>query len=135
MSAEKQVILFASADPKGTDDDELRPTDEAKFIDETLRATSYRDQFDFRPTWGVTLEGLMKSLNRLRPVILHFTGHGSGTASGLVLEGEFGRQIIDGAAMAKLVAAAGAELRVVLLSSCNSLGASGDTQNRPVIDS
>jgi WD40 repeat protein len=75
----KHVILFLAANPTGTT--RLALDEECAAIEQELRLTAGRDDFEFRSKWAVTIDTLMQHLNDLRPTVIHFSGHGGGSAA------------------------------------------------------
>jgi hypothetical protein len=73
----KHKILFLAANPMGTD--RLALDQEAHAIQVELERSGYRDQFDFITRWAVEPLDLLRELRRLRPTIVHFSGHGEST--------------------------------------------------------
>ncbi|MDX1407350.1 MAG: hypothetical protein R3330_04435, partial [Saprospiraceae bacterium] len=79
----ERKILFLSANPAKTD--RLRLDHEAREIDETLAATTYREDFVWVPKQAVTVKTITGALQQVQPEIVHFSGHGAG-AEGIVVE-------------------------------------------------
>jgi hypothetical protein len=80
----KHIILFLAANPLGTT--ELALGREARAIQEELERSGQRDRFEFVTRWAVQPLDLIRELRRLKPTVVHFSGHGR---SG-------GRQQVDG---------------------------------------
>ena len=78
-------ILFLSANPDGTKP--LHLDEEVNKIDNCLRNSKLRDQFQFITKWAVNALTLRQALLEEDPDIIHFSGHGEGQA-GLVLVGQ-----------------------------------------------
>jgi hypothetical protein len=78
-------ILFLSANPDGTKP--LHLDEEVNKIDDCLRKSKLRDQFQFMTRWAVDASTLRQALLEEDPDIIHFSGHGEGRA-GLVLVGQ-----------------------------------------------
>src|SRR5689334_19766464 len=79
MSAEtpmKHTILFLAANPIGTS--RLALDREARAIHVELELSGYRDCFDFQTRWAAEPLDLLRELRRLRPTVVHFSGHGQG---------------------------------------------------------
>jgi len=72
------VILFLAANPRGTS--RLALDEECAAIERELGMTSGRDDFDFRSKWAVSVDDMMRHLNELQPTVVHFSGHGGGSA-------------------------------------------------------
>ncbi|MDX2100246.1 MAG: CHAT domain-containing protein [Leptolyngbyaceae cyanobacterium bins.59] len=112
-------ILLLSANPQNTS--QLRLAEEVREIDEGLRRSSYRDQFDLISKGSVRLQDFRRYMLEVKPHILHFSGHGGGEY-GLVLENDSGEvqflptEQLTG--MFKLFASKG--LECVVLNACYS---------------
>jgi len=78
-------ILFLSANPDGTT--RLHLDEEVNKIDDCLRKSKLRDQFQFITKLAVDASTLRQALLEEDPDIIHFSGHGEGQA-GLVLVGQ-----------------------------------------------
>jgi hypothetical protein len=113
------VVLFLAANPSETT--RLRLDEEARAVDQALRQSSYRDQFDLRQHWALRAADLQELLLRHRPQIVHFSGHGS-AAGELIFEAEGvgGAQPAPAAALAELFAILADNVRCVLLNACYS---------------
>jgi hypothetical protein len=70
----KHTILFLAANPLGTD--RLALDREARAIQEELERGSDRDRFELVTRWAVQPLDLLRELRKLRPTIVHFSGHG-----------------------------------------------------------
>jgi len=74
----KHKILFLAANPIGTD--RLALDREARAIQHELERAGHRDSFEFETRWAVEPLDLLRELRKLKPTIVHFSGHGSRTA-------------------------------------------------------
>jgi hypothetical protein len=111
------LILFVAANPRGTDPVALDR--ECRDIEIELQLTPGRDDFQLRSKWAVTVDELMRHLNGLSPVIVHFGGHG--TADGICLEAEDETaQTVPPRALAAMIRSAGPQVRAVVLNACYS---------------
>jgi len=155
----KHTILFLAANPAGTD--RLALDREARAIQHELERSGHRDQFELVTRWAVEPLDLLRELRKLKPTVVHFSGHG-GTAvhpryrlppaspeerlmaalvrvrrdiddgsgagggggrggAGLFFQGPDGRpQLVTTAALEQTFGAAGASVRLVVLSACYS---------------
>lgn len=110
----KATILFLAANPTTTNRLGL-DGDAAAIQDELDRGE--RDRLELVTRWAVTPLGLLRELRRLKPMMLHFSGHG--TRDGLVFVGADGLpQVVSSEAIARTCRAAGRSIRVVVLSAC-----------------
>ncbi len=74
----KHTILFLAANPAGTD--HLALDREAHDIQAELERSGHRDRFDFVTRWAVQPLDLLRELRKLRPTVVHFSGHGGPTS-------------------------------------------------------
>ncbi|HEY9630210.1 MAG TPA: TIR domain-containing protein [Coleofasciculaceae cyanobacterium] len=147
-SASVRKILFLAANPQGTS--RLRLDHEVRDIEEGLRRSQHREQFDLEQRWAVRPRDVQRAMLELNPQIVHFSGHGEGSefvgetvrseptrklvvadgsvpaasstaTSGLVFEDEGGKpKLVSGAALAGLFGLFKARLECVVLNGCYS---------------
>ena len=86
----KKKILILSANPKNTA--RLRLDEEVREIEEGLRRSKYRDQFEIKSKWAVTFRDIRRAMLDHEPDIVHFCGHGK--KGGLMIEDESGNAIL-----------------------------------------
>jgi hypothetical protein len=111
----KHTILFLAANPSGTDPRALDR--EARSIHTELKRTGYRDRFEFATRWAAESLDLLRELRELKPTVVHFSGRGG--PDGLLFQTAEGRaQIVSPAALADTFGAAGASVKLVVLSAC-----------------
>lgn len=113
----KHLILFIAAEPAGAD--RLAIDDECAAIERELSMAHHRDDFEFRSKWAVGVDDLARTLDTLRPAVIHFSGHGGGPA-GLVLEEDGVPQAVPTRALTLLLRSAARAPRVVVLNACAS---------------
>lgn len=141
MKAIKHTILFLAANPVGTD--RLALDREARSIQAALERGGYRDSFEFATRWAVEPIELLRELRRLKPTVVHFSGHGGRSVPGeqwssaprrdiedppdgarqlgLFFQGADGHaQAISAAVLADAFHAAGSSVRLVVLNACYS---------------
>lgn len=139
----KQTILFLAANPSGTS--QLALDREARAIHHELERSTGRDQLEFVTRWAVEPLDLLRELRKLRPAIVHFSGHGQsarpaapadgalrrdlgfpgggrpGAPGGLYFQGPDGKpRVVSAAAIEQTFGAAGSSVRLVVLSACYS---------------
>jgi len=141
----RHTILFLAANPSGTD--RLALDREARSIQVELERSGYRDSFEFVTRWAVEPLDLLRELRKLRPTVVHFSGHGGKNAtgarqlghaprrdvasdfglqdselgSGLFFQGADGRaQVVSAAALRDTFGAAGSSVKLVVLNACYS---------------
>lgn len=133
----KHTILFLAANPQGTD--RLALDEEARAIEDELATSGHRDHFEFVTRWAVRPLDLLRHLQKLKPTIVHFSGHGGSqgaTTSGRTRDVEMAptdvgytlhfhdtdgsARAVTGEAVSEAFGAAGESVRVVVLSACYS---------------
>jgi hypothetical protein len=134
----KHTILFLAANPDGTD--RLALEQEARAIQAELERSGHRDRFEFVTRWAAEPLDLLRELGRLKPTVVHFSGHGKhrdgapppegGGAyrdvagdgeDGLYFHGRDGRaQVVPTDALVQTFRAAGASVKLVVLNACYS---------------
>ncbi|MBA2740656.1 MAG: CHAT domain-containing protein [Actinobacteria bacterium] len=111
-------IVFFAANPR--DQVQLRLDEEAREVEQRLRATDHRDVIDFATRWAVRPADLIEALNQERPQIIHFSGHGSQTEA-LAFQDDFGgTKIVTKEALAGMIHTFSDEVRLVLFNNCFS---------------
>lgn len=137
----KHTILFLAANPDGTD--RIALDQEARAIQVELERSGYRDRFEFVARWAAEPLDLLRELGRLKPTVVHFSGHGQRpagaprpaddtahrdiadaprhTQGGLYFHGRDGHaQVVSTAAFVQTFGAAGASVKLVVLNACYS---------------
>jgi hypothetical protein len=109
------TILFLAANPTGTA--RLAVDREAREIQSELARSGGRARFELVTRWAAEPLDLLRELRRLRPTVVHYSGHGR--RGGLCFQASGGRPtIVSSAAIAETFGAAGASVKVVVLSAC-----------------
>src|SRR5262245_44319157 len=72
---EKHTVLFLAANPIGTD--RLCLDEEARAIHDELQRSGQRDRVELVTRWAIQPLDLLRELRKLRPTVVHFSGHGS----------------------------------------------------------
>jgi CHAT domain len=70
----KHTILFLAANPIGTD--RLALDREARAIQMELERSGFRNHFELETRWAAEPLDLLRELRRLKPTVVHFSGHG-----------------------------------------------------------
>jgi hypothetical protein len=110
-------ILILAANPKTTP--RLRLDEEVREIEEGLRRSKCRDQFEIQSRWAVRLRDLRRALLDVEPQIVHFTGHGK--EDGLLVEDELGMAVsISPGALSGLFELCADHVECVVLGACYS---------------
>lgn len=113
----KHTILFLTANPSGTD--RLALDREARSILVELERSGQRDRFELETRWAAEPLDLLRELRKLKPTVVHYSGHGG--QCGLFFQAEDGRaRIVSTAALEETFGAAGTSVRAVVLNACYS---------------
>lgn len=96
---------------------------EARYIDEGIRLAGRAHEVDLEPFLAPTLDTLLDALNRYRPHILHFSGHGGGRA--LLFDndraGADGGTVLDYDMVARVISATALKPRLLVLAACDTV--------------
>ena len=123
----KHIILFLAANPSSIDPRALDR--EARAIQVELERSGFRNRFELVTRWAAEPLDLLRELRRLKPTVVHFSGHRiprSGSDSGdphhgLFFQGSDGHpQLVSTAALEETFGAAGSSVKLVVLSACYS---------------
>lgn len=111
------TILFLAANPSGANQRALDR--EANSIRKELKRSGCRDRFELVTRWAMEPLDLLRELRELKPAVVHFSGHGC--QDGLYFQTVQGdTQAVSPAAVAETFGAAGASVKLVVLSACYS---------------
>lgn len=126
-SANRKIILFASADPQ--DQSRLRLDDEFRSIQYEIMRAKYRDDFELIPCLASRIGDFQRSLLDSKPHIIHFSGHG--TCSGICLIGndEGNTDVVENQPLADLFKLFSKYIDCVFLNSCHSINQSNLISN------
>lgn len=109
-------ILIVSANPKDTN--KLRLDEEVREIQAALKRANNRYDFEIVTCWAIRVEDLRRALLDHQPTIVHFSGHGSGSA-GLALENNSGQlQLVSTESLSRLFKSFQEQVECVLLNAC-----------------
>jgi hypothetical protein len=110
-------ILILSANPNATP--RLRLDEEVREIEEGLRRSKLRDQFEITARWTGRIRDIRRAMLDSEPQIIHFTGHGK--EDGLLVEDETGFAVrISEKALSGLFELFSSQVECVILSACYS---------------
>lgn len=111
------LILLLSANPQNTE--RLRLDIEARSIELAIRQREPRLPLRLETRWAVRVDDLIQAMLEMKPMILHFSGHGD--ENGLSFESDGDEpQYVDGTALAALLDARDERPTLVLLNACYS---------------
>jgi hypothetical protein len=120
----KHTVLYLAANPLGKD---RRALDrEARDIRVELERSGFRDRFELETRWAVEPLDLLRELRKLKPTVVHFSGAGirgvdGAQDEGLLFQGVDGQpRLVSTAALQDVFDAAGASVKLVVLSACYS---------------
>lgn len=112
-----RTILILAANPIGTN--RLRLEEEVRDIEEGLKRSKCRDQFNLKQRWAIRIRDLRRVLLDHEPQIVHFTGHGE--TNGLLVEDRQGfAKLVSPGALAGLFKLHSEQIECVVLSACYS---------------
>lgn len=111
-------ILFLAANPR--DMDRLKLDEEVREIDQVLRRADYRDQFELVTHWAVRNNELLELLQRHKPDIVHFSGHGTADDQIMLVNESGTSQPISGRLLARIFSVLKGNIRCVVLNACYS---------------
>jgi len=116
--AGKTKILFLSANPKNTGI--LRVDEEYRKVKGQLSAAKFRDRYDLFIETAVKISTITGSMQRVKPSIVHLSGHGSGL-KGIAVEDDFGNAVLfPTSGINRLFKMYKDEVSCVLLNACYS---------------
>lgn len=119
-SDKSRKILFLASNP--SDSGRLRLGAEIREIEEGLRRSRNRDNFELIQKFAVRPTDLRRAILNDMPNIIHFSGHGdSGINEGIILEDDLGEsKPVKGKSLANLFKLFSDEIECVILNSCYS---------------
>src|ERR1700755_737185 len=115
------TILFLTANPRDTV--ALALAREERAIRMALHQSQFGDSFNFVARGAAQPADLLEALRTIKPVIVHFSGHGwagdHDDPPGLYFEAPDGRtKLVSAAALQAALRAAGASVKLVVLNAC-----------------
>ena len=118
IDSKKISILFLSANP--TDTSQLRLGEEVRSIETALRSSDFRDKFEIIQCWATRIVDIQSALLRHKPVIVHFSGHGS-VAGEIILESNEGKSTsVSIHSLSNLFSILKDNIKCVVLNACFS---------------
>lgn len=112
-------ILFLAADPKNAN--RTRLGEEVHKIQQELRLGNHGDSFVLVSEWAVQFQAFAREILRVRPRIVHFSGHGTNQGE-LCLEDEAGMiKPVPAQALTSLFRQFESDVECVVLNACWSL--------------
>lgn len=115
----KMKVLFLAANPTTTN--QLQLDEEMRAIEEKVRFSQHRDAVEVISKWAVRPDDLQLALLQVKPMVVHFSGHGAGSP-GIVLHGEVRgtEYLVPADALKHLFSTLKKNIRVVVLNACET---------------
>jgi hypothetical protein len=117
-SSMKQKVLFLVANPVGTA--QLDLAEESREIDQKIWEAEFRGSLELVPKFAARPEDLLRYLDRYRPEIVHFSGHGSKNEEIVFLDQQGRPAGVTKAALKQLFSTVKDNIRLVVLNACFS---------------
>ncbi len=114
----KQKILFLAANP--TNETRLAIDKECREIEQKIRASEHRENFELLIKLAVEPGDLLQYLQQHTPHIVHFSGHGSKSQELIFEDPQGGAQAVSKEALTQLFKTLKDNIRVVILNACFS---------------
>jgi hypothetical protein len=112
------TILYFSASPIDSDGYRLSE-DESRALRRVVEQGALAPSLHFAARSSARVDDLQRELNRLKPLMFHFGGHG--TPDGLVCQADADNpQLLSAEALARILAACEPIPRVVVLNACHT---------------
>ena len=122
---QRKKILFLASNPR--DMTPLSLDEEIRAITQKLRAAKFRDEVELASVWATRPDDLLQELNVHRPVVVHFSGHGSPQGELCLMNADGQTKPVSAAALQKLFTALKDNVRLVVMNACFS-----ETQARAI---
>ena len=111
-------VLFLTSNPEGTP--ALKLDEEARLINQKIRASEYRDVLKLETLWAVRPDDLLQALLEHKPQIVHFSGHGSEAGEIVLMDNNRQVKPVSAEALKMLFTTLKDNIRVVVLNACYS---------------
>jgi hypothetical protein len=111
-------ILFLASNP--IDTAQLRLDEEVRAIDERLRRSNYRDNFQLEQHWAVRIDDIQECILRHNPNIVHFVGHGNRSGEIILLDNQGNGKSVSVQALSDLFETLKDNIKCVVLNACYS---------------
>ncbi len=113
------TILYFGANPEDRGGKRLALDEEPRALRRVVEQGALAHKLHFAARTGARVDDIQRELNRLRPTMVHFGGHG--IADGLILQRDADSpQLLSADALRNLLAACEPVPRIVLLNVCHS---------------
>lgn len=114
----KKLILVLAANP--TDKQQLRLGEEVREIEEGMRRSAKREDFEIESKWAVRIDDLKRALLDESPTFIHFSGHGSPEGRIIVEDNNGVGKEIPPKAIGNLFELFSDDIHCVILNACYS---------------
>jgi branched-chain amino acid transport system substrate-binding protein len=111
-------ILLLAANPK--DNYKLRLDEEVREIQQAIGHARYGSQLQFDPRGAVRLKDLLDYLERAKPDIVHFCGHGSAASEIVLVDGQGNSYLVQRETMQRIFSLLQGKTQCVVLNACYS---------------
>lgn len=111
-------ILFLGLAP--TDTPNIRLDKETREIESKIRASEYRDAFNFHSKWAVRTSDLFQHIHQIKPDVLHISGHGSPSGE-IAFEDDNGRsRMVTPLQLSTALSSIESDIKIALFNLCYS---------------
>ncbi|WP_426178466.1 hypothetical protein [Pseudomonas sp. TWRC1-2] len=117
---ERITVLFFASDPVSGSSSPLALDEEARSIQQGIRASEYRDSVNFQTRWAVQAMDILQAINELKPTVVHFSGHGTPNDELVLKDDQGGPWAISKEAMVNAIAVSSRSVRLVFFNTCFS---------------
>src|SRR2546422_605022 len=114
MDAKIKILFFAS-NPK--DVTPLNLDEEIRSITTKIRASEHRDALDLISRWAVRPDDLLQELNIHKPIVVHFSGHGSSSGELVLMDDLRQAKMVSPSALKALFSTLQDNIRLVVLNA------------------
>lgn len=118
MLMAKTKVLLVSANPDSTG--RLALDSEVREIDQKIQSSNDRDSLELITKWATRPRDLLEHLNRHRPHIVHFSGHGSPYEEIILVNESGAAQPVSRDALVGLFKTLKDNIKIVVLNACYS---------------
>jgi hypothetical protein len=114
----KITILWLAANPSRTE--KLMLDEEMRAITEKIYASELRESLELESGWAIRPDDLLQLLNRYKPHIVHFSGHGSHAGEFILVANNGTPKPLDTRTIKALFTTLKDNIQVVILNACYS---------------
>jgi hypothetical protein len=111
-------ILFLAANPEETT--VLSLDEECRQIEKKIRSTDHRANIELVTKWAVRPDDLLDHLNRHRPNVVHFSGHGTESNELVLLDDHRQPKRVSKDALTRVFSTLRDDIRLIVLNACYS---------------